>query len=44
MGQLILIKATTESHMVLDITLFINANSLRGAVWNVLVNSNGGQP
>lgn len=44
MGQLILIKASTDSHMVLDIILFINEHSLRGTVWNILVDSNGGQP
>lgn len=44
MGQLILIKASTDSHMVLDIILFINEHSQIGTVWNILVDSNGGQP
>lgn len=44
MGQLILIKASTESHMVLDTIIFINTSRLRGTVWNILVDSSGGQP
>lgn len=44
MGQLILIKASTESHMVLDVIVFVNAGSLRETVWAALVDSNGEQP